>query len=112
MVKMQSLDLDLAALMLACLSKVLKLQNLEPLLCAFLLAIKMGEAKYHHGSLRHVFAKFVLDYSPDLKTSMEKLSYEVTSVRSLKKFVDIGKLLIPTFDLNSFFSSRKNFFQR
>ena len=45
--------------------------------------------------------KFVLDEVPELKKSMEELNYEVTQVQSLKKIINIEKLLLPTFNLNN-----------
>ena len=45
--------------------------------------------------------KFVIDETPELKQSMEELSYDVTSIQALKKVINIEKLLLPTFNLNS-----------
>jgi hypothetical protein len=80
---------------------VIKCETNELGMLTIIIELKGKKMAYKVYSEKVLTQKFVLDYSPDLKTSMEKLSYEVTSVRSLKKFVDIGKLLIPTFDLNN-----------
>ena len=62
-----------------------------------IIELKGKKMAYKIYSDKELTQKFVLDYSPELKTSMEKMSYEVTSVRSLKKFINIEKLLMPTF---------------
>ena len=82
-------------------SIVIKCETNELGTLTIIIELRDKKMAYKVYSEKELTQKFVLDYSPELKTSMEKLSYEVTSIRSLKKIVNIEKLLIPTFDLNN-----------
>ena len=79
---------------------VIKCETNDLGMLTVIIELKGKKMAYKVYSEKELTQKFVVDYSPELKTSMENLSYEVTSIRSLKQFVDIQKLLIPTFDLN------------
>ena len=64
--------------------------------------IEINEKKLHYKfySSEDLTHKFIVDYTPDLKKTMEDLNYEIVGINNNKKAPNIEKLLFPTFDLN------------
>lgn len=50
-------------------------------------------------SSQQITQQFVVDTTPEFKTALEELDFEVTGVRVLKQVLNIQKLLLPTVDL-------------
>jgi hypothetical protein len=68
--------------------------------------IEIDEKKLHYRfySNEELTQKFIVDYTPDLRKSMEALNYDIIGITNNKKTSNtipiLEKLLFPKFDLN------------